>query len=71
LLCIEILPSGWQVATYDPLRVERPELGPVGGTLMLVLVLLVQWRREALGRHEFRMTVHEMMENIATGRGPL
>jgi len=43
----------------------------IASTLMIVLVLIVQWRQEALVRHEFRMTVHEMMENAATGRGPL
>jgi hypothetical protein len=43
----------------------------IASTLIIVLVLLVQWREEALARHEFRMTVHEMMGNVATGRGPL
>ena len=43
----------------------------IASTLIIVLVLIVQWRQEALVRHEFRMTVHEMMENVATGRGPL
>jgi hypothetical protein len=43
----------------------------IASTLIIVLVLIVQWRQEALARHEFRMPVHEMMENVATGRGPL
>ena len=41
----------------------------IASTLMIVLVLIVPWRQGALVRHEFRMTVHEMMENVATGRG--
>jgi hypothetical protein len=43
----------------------------IASTLMIVLVLIVPWRQGALVRHEFRMTVHEMMGNVATGRGPL
>jgi hypothetical protein len=42
----------------------------IASTLIIVLVLIVQWRQEAFARH-VRMPVHEMMENVATGRGPL
>jgi hypothetical protein len=41
----------------------------IASTLIIVLVLIVQWRQDALARHEFRMTVHEMIESVATERG--
>ena len=43
----------------------------IASTLIIVLVLIVQWRQEALAHHVHMTVVHEMMENVATGRGPL